>query len=198
MDTPPTAQTVDTWNQSGERHTSLATDLSPQMWWDPTQPDLAMNATYPSYGFEHLNELEDIFAFTGATLPPEPPINLETAYGQQIPNLVSEVPPTNLHHDRVINLSSTQTFGIPQADEQFLRDQGCFQLPPTQVFREMMLLYFRIVHANLPVVFENEFWALWGSDGFHLGACSLLVVSAMIYTTCSVSRTNPRVPHAAY
>lgn len=174
-------QNLDSWNSSVKQHNSLPTDLSPQMWWDPTQP---MNTMY---GFEHLNELEDIFAFTGATLPPEPPVNLETAYGQQIPNLISQASPSNIYHDRVINLSSTEIFGLPQADEEYLRSQGCFQLPPTQVFREMMLLYFRLVHPNLPIVMENEFWALWNSDGFHLGACSLLVVRAMIYTTCSVS-----------
>lgn len=144
-----------------------------------------MNAMY---GFEHLNELEDIFAFTGATLAPEPPVHLQTAYGQQVPNLVSQASPSNMYYDRVMNLSSTENFGLSQADEEFLRSQGCFQLPPPQVFREMMLLYFRIVHPNLPIVVEDEFWSLWATGSFSLGACSLLVVRAMVFTTCSVSR----------
>lgn len=183
IETPTTIMTVDSWKPSGEGH---SIGLSPQMWWDPSRhgPIASMPAMY---GFEHLNDLEDIFAFTGSTVPPEPAANLDIAYGQQVSNIVAQASPSNIFYDRVINVSSADTFGLPPADEEYLRSQGCFQLPPTQVFREMMLLYFRIVHPNLPVVIENEFWALWTGGAFRLGNFPLLVVRAMIYTTCTVS-----------
>lgn len=191
IETPATIPSVESWDTSGENHASLTADLSRQIWWDPNQQDsnASMNVMY---GFEHLNDLEDIFAFTGSTLPPDPSVNLQTAYGQQIPNLVSQASPADVYYDRVMNLSSTDAFGIPHDDEDFLRSQGCFQLPPTQVFREMMLLYFRMVHPHLPIVIENEFWALWSSGSFSLGSSSLLVVRAMVYATCSVSGRNCR------
>ena len=50
----------------------------------------------------------------------------------------------------------------------------------------MMQLYFRMVHPNLPIVAEDEFWSLWHGDDFHLGQYSLLLLRAMIFAATSV------------
>ena len=71
-------------------------------------------------------------------------------------------------------------------DLTFLREQGCLDLPQKGVFRELMLLYFKFVHPNLPIVPQELFWSRWHGDEFVLGTFSLLLVRAMIYAASGV------------
>lgn len=77
-------------------------------------------------------------------------------------------------------------------DIEYLRSQGCFQMPSAPDFYLIMQAFFTRVHPNLPIINEAEFWALWsptgpkGEESFHLGHFSMLVVQAMAFAATSV------------
>lgn len=74
-------------------------------------------------------------------------------------------------------------------DREYLRSQGCFQLPAAPVFNGLMRAYFTYVHPNLPVINEADFWALWPIDDstFQVGNFSILVLQSMAFAATSVS-----------
>lgn len=79
--------------------------------------------------------------------------------------------------------------GTINPDREYLRSQGCFQLPSVPVFYALMRSYFALIHPNLPIINEAEFWSLWSTDGesFHVGTFSVLVLQAMAFAATSVS-----------
>lgn len=77
--------------------------------------------------------------------------------------------------------------GLNPRDHEYLRGEGCFDLPPATVLRQMMHMYFRMNHPNLPIVAEDQFWALWSGDEYRVGEYSYLLLRAMIFAATSVS-----------
>ncbi|KAI5368170.1 hypothetical protein Slin15195_G033040 [Septoria linicola] len=143
------------------------------LWWDNNTPE----ASHPnqtamhsySYDFGHGIELDDVFTFTANNAPQAP------AQGSN--SLVA-----------VLQQGTLPTLPIEHlcADDQaFLHSQGCFDLPRPDLFRQLMLLYFKLVHPNLPIVLQNEFWSQWNGDTFELGTYSLFLVRSMIYAASS-------------
>lgn len=166
-------------------------DLQPgPMTWDPSIVD----GSSASCDFSHLTDLDDIFTFTGNTfmpgLPPTQPTDfLASAYPQQNlspqPLLPPAVPSINGNHIPPRRSSAVHIPGINPRDQEYLRVEGCFNIPPPHVLRIMMRMYFRMVHPNLTIIPENEFWALWTGDEFRAGEYSLLLLRAMIFAaTC--------------
>lgn len=77
--------------------------------------------------------------------------------------------------------------GLNPRDHDYLRGEGCFELPPASILRQMMHMYFRMVHPNLPIVAEDQHWAMWNGDEFNVGQYSFLLLRAMIFAATSVS-----------
>ena len=77
--------------------------------------------------------------------------------------------------------------GLNPRDQEYLRVEGCFELLPPHVLKPMMRMYFRMVHPNLPIVAEDQFWALWNGDEFRVGDFSYLLLRAMVFAATSVS-----------
>ncbi|KAI5367585.1 hypothetical protein Slin14017_G026210 [Septoria linicola] len=159
--------------------------------WDPSIVD----ASSASCDFSHLTDLDDIFTFTGNSFMPAIPTP-----GQDFP-LPQTYPPQHLSPtpllpgpNRVLNgaphipprrASTVQIPGLNPRDQEYLRVEGCFELLPPHVLKPMMRMYFRMVHPNLPIVAEDQFWALWHGDEFRVGDYSFLLLRAMIFAaTC--------------
>ena len=77
--------------------------------------------------------------------------------------------------------------GLNPRDHEYLRGEGCFDLPPAHVLRDMMRMYFKMNHPNLPIVDENHFWSLWNGDEYRVGEYSYLLLRAMMFAATSVS-----------
>ncbi|EME86062.1 uncharacterized protein MYCFIDRAFT_194222 [Pseudocercospora fijiensis CIRAD86] len=166
-------------------------DSRGQFNWDQNIVD----ASSASCDFSHLTELDDIFTFTGnsflPTLPPQtndfPPIS---TYGQPAlhttPLLPGPVSPLNGGHIPPRRSSAVHIPGLNPRDQEYLRVEGCFDLPPPHVLRVMMRMYFKMVHPNLPIVAEDQFWALWGGDELRVGEFSFLLLRAMIFAATSL------------
>jgi hypothetical protein len=84
-------------------------------------------------------------------------------------------------------MSTIHIPGINPRDHEYLRGEGCFELPAPSILRQMMRMYFRMVHPNLPIVAEDQFWATWNGDEFNVGHYSFLLLRAMIFAATSVS-----------
>ncbi|KAF7190102.1 Cutinase transcription factor 1 beta [Pseudocercospora fuligena] len=166
-------------------------DLQPgQFNWDQN----IIEASSASCDFSHLTDLDDIFTFTGNSflpaLPPQtndfPPIS---TYGQPglhtTPLLPGPVSPLNGGHIPPRRSSAVHIPGLNPRDQEYLRIEGCFDLPPPHVLRVMMRMYFKMVHPNLPIVAEDQFWALWSGDEFRVGEFSFLLLRAMIFAATS-------------
>lgn len=76
--------------------------------------------------------------------------------------------------------------GLSASEEQYLQCEGCLQLPPTGVLRQMIWSYFSMVHPALPVVAENQVWSLWDGDVFRLGSFSFLLMRSMVFAATNV------------
>lgn len=144
---------------------------TPSLWWDdkssipkPSNDAQPIPLGNESYDFGHMTDLDDIFAFTGTNVPSVPTHSFNTA----------QSPP------------AIQLCGhLCSDDHAFLRSQGCLDLPPPPLFRELMLHYFRFVHPNLPIVPQDVFWSKWNGDEFQLSKFSLLLVQSMVYAVSS-------------
>ncbi|PPJ58105.1 hypothetical protein CBER1_05303 [Cercospora berteroae] len=141
-----------------------------------TESDLHFHMLLDS---SHLTDLGDIFAFTNdsSVFPARPPV---------VPPLID----TGSHASSTFDIS-VDAAGLGHADAEFLRSQGCFDLPPPAVLKLFMRQYFRMVHPNLPVVVENSFWARWEGDTFNLAQLSLLVLRTMLFAaSCYVDNST--------
>lgn len=175
-------------------------DLQPgQFAWDQN----IVEASSASCDFSHLTDLDDIFTFTGNSflppaLPPQsndfPPITTYGQHGQHgqhglhgTPLLPGPVSPLNGTHIPPRRSSAVHIPGLNPRDQEYLRMEGCFDLPSPHVLRIVMRMYFKMVHPNLPIVAEDQFWALWSGDDFRVGESSFLLLKSMIFAATSVS-----------
>lgn len=174
-------------------------DMNAGMTWEQSA---IMDASSTSCDFSHLTDLDDIFTFTGNTfLPtlPQPPNDFGWSPGPgfaAIPTQLSP-PPTLPGHQFHANGSvpprrpsvvhtSVHIQGLNPRDHEYLRGEGCFDLPPANVLRQIMQMYFRMNHPNLPIVPEDQFWALWSGDEYRVGEYSYLLLRSMIFAATSV------------
>ncbi|GIZ46453.1 hypothetical protein CKM354_000957900 [Cercospora kikuchii] len=160
--------------------------------WDPS----IVEASSASCDFSHLTDLDDIFTFTGNSFMPAIPTP-----GQDFP-LPQTYPPQHLSPTTMLpaangmalngnshipprRASTVQIPGLNPRDQEYLRVEGCFELLPPHVLKPMMRMYFRMVHPNLPIVAEDQFWALWNGDEFRVGDFSYLLLRAMVFAATS-------------
>lgn len=140
----------------------------------------------------HLLDFEDVFAFTRENaLPGYTGVDggdpWSGTYVQQylspssVRNSVNEN--ETLDNDRT---PSIRVPGLSASEEQYLQREGCLQLPPTGVLKQMIWSYFSMVHPALPVVAENQVWSLWDGDVFRLGTFSFLLMRAMVFAAANV------------
>ncbi|CAK1368309.1 Cutinase transcription factor 1 beta [Cercospora beticola] len=141
-----------------------------------TESDIQFHTLLDS---SHLTDLGDIFAFTNdsSVFPARQPV---------VPPLID----TGSHASGTFDVS-VDAAGLCHADAEFLRSQGCFDLPPPAILKQIMRQYFRMVHPNLPIVMENSFWVRWDGDTFDLAHQSLLVLRAMLFAaSCYVDNST--------
>lgn len=114
---------------------------------------------------------------------PSPTISMERAENARSPNLDF----LDLTRSPVVSkgFGDSEMLGT---DRDYLRSQGCFQLPAVSAFYALMQAYFTFVHPNLPIINEADFWALWseGEQSFHVGPFSVLVLQAMAFAATGV------------
>lgn len=147
-----------------------------------------------------LTGLESVFNITPGLISPQqnnvfldhpsPPVSLQSAsVGETLQS------PTNLDFlDLTRSPEIKERFGGNETinpDREYLRSQGCFQLPSVPAFYGLMRVYFSFIHPNLPIVNEADFWTLWSPDGdaFHVGQFSILVLQAMSFAAISVRQS---------
>ncbi|KAK4631294.1 Cutinase transcription factor 1 beta [Fulvia fulva] len=191
---------------------SSASPDTGQLWTVDTGAGLAwdqnalVDASSASCDFSHLTDLDDIFTFTGNTLlPPIPQQHDYAAWHQPLTQQNLSPPPIlpspgvnvvngagNVGPRRASFVpTSVHIPGLNPRDHEYLRGEGCFDLPPATVLRQMMHMYFRMNHPNLPIVAEDQFWALWSGDEYRVGEYSYLLLRAMIFA--ATSYTEPEV-----
>ncbi|CAK1362111.1 hypothetical protein CB0940_02594 [Cercospora beticola] len=131
--------------------------------------------TVESFDYNHMLDLDDVFTFTGNSS--SMPLAASHSFS-------ANAPPSP-------HPGAFATFAhLCKDDLTFLREQGCLDLPQKGVFRELMLLYFKFVHPNLPIVPQELFWSRWHGDEFVLGTFSLLLVRAMIYAASGYANAS--------
>lgn len=150
-----------------------------------------VDASSTSCDFSHLTDLDDIFTFTGNSLlpPTQAEFPFPTAYPH--PQLLSPaglLPGPNVHGNTLMDHrgSTVHIPGLNPRDHEYLRGEGCFELPHVNVLRAMMRMYFRMVQPNLSIVAEDQFWALWNGEEFNSGQMSFLLLRTMIFAATSV------------
>lgn len=174
------------------RDGNLWTEKQPGPGWDQSA---IVDASSASCDFSHLTDLDDIFTFTGNSfLPPGVPQNdfpFPTVYPNQHMSPPGLLPGPGVHgHAHIDRRGSTvHVPGLAPRDEEFLRGEGCFELPPGNVLRAIMTMYFRMVQPNLSIIAEDQFWSLWNGDEFNIRQHSFLLLRSMIFAATSVSIT---------
>lgn len=165
-------------------------DVQPGLGWDQSA---VVEASSASCDFSHLTDLDDIFTFTGNSfLPPgvqQTDFPFPNAYPNQHMSPPGLLPGPNLHgHGHMDRRGSTvHVPGLNPRDQDYLRGEGCFELPPGNVLRSMMIMYFRMVQPNLSIIAEDQFWSMWNGDEFTIGQHSFLLLRSMIFAATSVS-----------
>ena len=142
--------------------------------------------------YSYLSEIEDLFAFTDWSLLPgaEQP-NIQHAPTLQYSH--SDPGPLEVSLEDMPEVDNFSRVGFsgnraPNAnDQQYLRSQGCFTLPPVSVLRHIMNFYFRYVHPNLPIIDEYRFASLWEHEDFRLEGFSFFVFRAMMFAAIHAS-----------
>lgn len=114
---------------------------------------------------------------------PFPPVPMEMAENVRSPNLDF----MDLTQSDMVSKSFKDSDGV---DRDYLRSQGCFQLPAVNAFYALMQAYFTFVHPNLPIINEADFWSLWSEEqqSFHVGQFSVLVLHAMAFAATGVGK----------
>ena len=164
--------------------------------WDNASVVQNLNAragqTPSTVDYSYLSEIEDLFAFTDWSLLPA----VQQSNMQQGPTLqysYSDPGPLEVSLEDIPEVDNFSRAGFsgnraPNAnDQQYLRSQGCFTLPPVHILRHIMNYYFRYVHPNLPIVDEYRFASLWEQEDFRLDGFSFFVFRAMMFVAIHVS-----------
>lgn len=167
------------------------TDTHPGVGWDQSA---VVDASSASCDFSHLTDLDDIFTFTSNSFLPPGVNQSEFPFPHAYPHHLMS-PPGLLSGPNVHGMghmdrrgSTVHVPGLNPRDHEYLRGEGCFELPPGHVLRAMMRMYFRMVQPNLSIIAEDQFWAMWNGDDFNIGQYSLLLLRTMIFAATSVSR----------
>lgn len=179
-------------------------DLSAGLTWDQNP---LVDASSASCDFSHLTDLDDIFTFTGNTFLPALP-QAAADYSWNVPPYA---PPNQLSPPPILpgpSINGTANIpprrpsvvhttvhipGLNPRDHEYLRGEGCFDLPPAYILRQMMQMYFRMNHPNLPIVAEDQFWSLWSGDEYRVGDYSFLLLRAMIFAATCVSMSKHKL-----
>ncbi|KAF2206961.1 hypothetical protein CERZMDRAFT_102811 [Cercospora zeae-maydis SCOH1-5] len=132
--------------------------------------------TVESFDYDHMLDLDDVFTFTGNSS--SMPLAASPSFG-----VTSQ--PVSQHSGTFLAFEH-----LCKDDHAFLREQGCLELPQKGVFRDLMFIYFKFVHPNLPIVPQELFWSRWHGDEFVLGTFSLLLVRAMIYAASGYANAS--------
>lgn len=149
--------------------------------------------------FSHLLDIDDIFAFTRENaLPGCTGVDSDDPWsGTYVQQYLS---PSSVRNSVTGNETnekdrapSIHVPGLSTSEEQYLQREGCLQLPPTGVLRQMIWSYFYMVHPALPVVAEDQVWSLWEGDTFRLGNFSFLLMRAMVFAATNVWSTRPLI-----
>lgn len=187
---PTALSTIDdqpSWNGIGEIPSWNEDDAftAPQLTTDPGSASTGID-------FSHLLDIDDIFAFTRETaLPGYTGVdNGDPWSGTYVQQYLSPSSVRNSANEyetsETDRTPSIHVPGLSSSEEQYLQREGCLQLPPTGVLRQMIWSYFYMVHPNLPVVAEDQVWALWEGEAFRLGSFSFLLMRAMIFAATNV------------
>lgn len=163
-------------------------DAQPGFGWDQSA---VVDASSASCDFSHLTDLDDIFTFTSNSFLPPGVTQTEFPFPNAYPHQNMSPPGLlpNMHgHGHVDRRGSTvHVPGLNPRDHEYLRNEGCFELPPGNVLRSMMRMYFRMVQPNLSIIAEDQFWSMWNGDEFNIGQSSFLLLRSMIFAATSVS-----------
>jgi hypothetical protein len=143
--------------------------------------------------FTHLIELDNIMTI-------DPDVIVNTGPIPELPPIHEAIrldPPTQANafaHPQVI-LNEPRNHAavayhhrsmLPDPTEfDYLQTQLCFELPSRDLLLSIVERYFLVVHPNLPIVSEAEFWAVWRGK-CHTSNISLLLIRAILFTTISV------------
>ncbi|KAF7190762.1 Cutinase transcription factor 1 beta [Pseudocercospora fuligena] len=134
--------------------------------------EVALTEASGSIDLSHLADLHDVFRFTrdNTVVPGFGPTDLgfNSAYVQHLSPSAS---------------TAFQIPGLSLSEAEYLGREGCLDLPPMPAFLEMARVYFLMVHPNLPIIAEDEFWSLWNGEHFTLGNYSFLLVKAMVFAS---------------
>lgn len=164
--------------------------VQPGLGWD--HQSAVVDASSASCDFSHLTDLDDIFTFTSNSfLPPGVPqteFPFPNGYPHQHLSPPGILPGPNVHGNGHVDRrgSTVHIPGLNPRDHEYLRNEGCFDLPPGNVLRQMMHMYFRMVQPNLSIIAEDQFWSMWNGDEFTIGQYSFLLLRSMIFAATSV------------
>lgn len=116
--------------------------------------------------------------------------------GLQAPNhlatLTAEplaVPKGFVNYTHYSFLEAVSVSYIERQDMQFLEQCGCFSIPTKPLLDELVQEYFMHVHAHLPLLKEDDFWAIYTNSEEAIPQkrrMSLFVLQAMLFVACSV------------
>lgn len=136
--------------------------------------------------------LEDAFAFADWTL-----LSPATMSGPNrqirnepwnLPNLVVQTGTGTPQQGRELYHGGLTTAVVSgPADRQFLRDQGCFTLPPFHLLRKIIRSYLQFIQPNLPVVDAYRFESILNDHDLNLDGFSFALFRAMLFAAAHVS-----------
>jgi hypothetical protein len=160
------------------------------------------------YGFSSSGEQPNLSSWFGIQLPK---FSIKECYADILPVNVSQNDmgaflPTGsaasplerpLKADRGVVLYSHYRFltagnihAIPHEDVSYLEAQGCLHVPIPPILDVFMSKYFTHIHVFQPLIDEGDFWDMYSQSNQPLAndRMSLVVLYAMLFTTCNVSR----------
>ncbi|RSM06729.1 hypothetical protein CEP52_005585 [Fusarium oligoseptatum] len=84
-------------------------------------------------------------------------------------------------------VSADTLWNLDGEEMTFLEKQRCLYLPAQAAMDEFVQQYFLHVHPTLPLINEQDFWAMYNaqpSEAMSTGRVSLVVIQAMIFLAC--------------
>ncbi|KAF4457418.1 fungal specific transcription factor domain-containing protein [Fusarium austroafricanum] len=88
--------------------------------------------------------------------------------------------------DHLAFISDPDLSHLSPDDVSYLRQQGCFNVPPKHILDEIVREYFLHVHPMLPFMDERAFWEKYSCvEGQSTNKLSLFLIQAMLFASCS-------------
>ncbi|KAJ3460955.1 hypothetical protein MRS44_011822 [Fusarium solani] len=84
-------------------------------------------------------------------------------------------------------ISADTLWSLDKEDMAFLEHRRCLYLPARAAMDEFVQQYFLHVHPTLPLINEQDFWAMYNAqpaEAMSTGRLSLVVAQAMIFLAC--------------